>query len=192
MRARAALLLIASVIAVSACSGGGGSKAAAPTTTTVAPTTTTTTISPAQRRAIKARKAKAQLEKDKTAIRHVIEFLNTSFRTNWQTGYNSRASANYYVWSGRYTAVQCIDFWSKPEPFTEDAILHPETIVATPEWVDTIAGTGTVKPKGRVYSATVDYTVSLANGLYPQKQSQTVHVTVLPDGNAKQFIGCTA
>lgn len=185
MRLRSATLLAAvTVLLVAACGGNddGDTQAAtttastSTTTTTVQPTTTT--LSPEQ-----------QLEVDKAAIRHLIEYENTAYRVNPTEGAIARASANYFVWNGTYTAQQCVDFLLADggADIAVDTVLHADTIVATPEWVDPVLGT---PPEGRVYSYTVDLTVRHVPTGVSDKRTSTVHASVLPDGTAKQFFDC--
>jgi hypothetical protein len=183
----AAILAVCSlaVLNVSGCSSSSKSaKAAAKatvSTTTTKSTTTTTTVSPAM-------KAAAQLANDKAAIRHLIEYLNTAYRVSIADGVRAEVASNYLVVVGVFTASQCVAFENTVNArLTFDQALRQDTIEPAPGWVDPDLK---AVPKGRIYSYTVDVTITNAAAGVSNTAASTVHATVLPDGTAKQFTGC--
>jgi len=88
------------------------------------------------------------------------------------------------VFVGHDIAAACIASWQGQHVGLIDDVFHPDTVVATRNWIAPYVG----KPKGRVYSFTVDETVSDPNGqLPPSTQTATVHATVMSDGIARSF-----
>jgi len=175
------LRVFAAVFTVVATAGCGIVKSNAVSTSTTA-TTPTTTITPA----IQAARLK---NLDRSAIRTMIEAQNTAYRTGLGTGFDAEAAADYYVLVGHDTGAACIASWQRQHVGLIDDIFHPDTVVATPNWIAPYVG----KPKGRVYSFTVDETVSDPNGqLPPSTQTATVHATVMSDGIARGFDDCEA
>jgi hypothetical protein len=168
------------------CSGSGTSSggaqettaSVAASTTTVPPTTTTTS-------------AEQQLEADKMAIRHQIEYLNDAYRQSVGAGINALAASNYHVLNGSYTAEQCTAFYSAEggDQIAVDWVIDNETILPSPGWT-TAAGGKQGIPDGRVYSFNVDATTTHVPSGQRDTETRTIHATVMPDGTAKMFWAC--
>jgi hypothetical protein len=178
----ASILTVCSLALLTAVGCSSSSKSAAPKpTASTKTTTTTTTVS-------RAVKAAAQLADDKAAIRHLIEYLNTAYQVSIADGVSAEVASNYLVVAGVFTANQCAAFENTVNArLTYDQVLRQDTIEPAPGWVDPDLK---AVPKGRIYSYTLDVTITNAAAGVSNTAASTVHATVLRDGTAKQFIGC--
>ena len=198
----ALLLLTAAVLA--ACGGAIATVTSQPaatssvtlaTTNTIAPTTTTTTNAPTTTLAPSTTAApttttvspqqieRAQLEADIALIQTLFRSYSDSWFGGTESGYQSLADHNY-------PGMECtVDdyrtFWGLPEGWTEEFVLHPDTVELHPEWILPNAG---VSPAGRIYIHQVTMTYD-EPGFDPSAKLQEVHTAII-GGEAFFFVPC--
>jgi hypothetical protein len=155
-----------------------------PTSTTVAPGATQPTTPAAPTTPDASTPAR-----DLAAIQAVVDKLNAAFAKSVAAGIVSSEKANYWVGAGVYTAAACGAFEARAGQgvVAERLVLHPESFVATPGWVDPVVRS---VPAGRIYGIRVDEIQTLASTGQQRSQTAGIHATVLPDGRARLLLRC--
>ncbi len=124
-----------------------------------------------------------------TAIQKTVDDLNRAFATSVSSGVMNSAVANHWVATGVYTGNECISFEMARGQgvVSEHLTVHPETLVATPGWVDPVIGG---VPAGRIFELAIDETQTLVTTGQQRGRTLWIHVTVESDGNARLFLRC--
>jgi len=143
------------------------------------------------RRAAAARLAasRANPEADLAAIARSVNRLNAAFGRSVRRGIARAAASNYWVAARVYTRRECRAFAADAGEgrVAEMLVLHPETLTATPGWVDPSVGR---VPNGRIYAVGVDEIQTLVPTGEQRVLSQQLRATVGRDGRARFLFRC--
>ena len=126
---------------------------------------------------------------DLAAIQRTVARLNSAFRASVATGITSSTTANHWVVAGVYSGDQCAAFEAARGQgiVAEEIVIHPESLVRTPGWVDPVIGR---VPQGRIYQVVIDEIQTLVTTGQRRGRTIPIHVTVKPDGNAHLVLRC--
>jgi hypothetical protein len=126
---------------------------------------------------------------DLVAIQRTVARLNAAFRASVATGITNSTFANHWVVAGVYSGDQCAAFEAARGRgiVAEELVIHPESLVRTPGWVDPVIGR---VPQGRIYRVMVDEIQTLVTTGQRRALTMAIHVTVRPDGNAHLVLRC--
>src|SRR5262249_19430964 len=93
-------------------------------------------------RAARLAASRATPEADLAAITRSVNRLNVAFRRSVRQGIVRATALNYWATTGVYTRRQCRAFAADAGEgaVAEMLVLHPETLTATPGWVDPAVG----------------------------------------------------
>jgi len=139
--------------------------------------------------AVRLAALRARPESDLAAITRSVNRLNTAFGRSVRRGIARAAASNYWVMAGVYTRRECRAFAADAGEgrVAEMLVLHPETLTATPGWVDPSVGR---VPSGRIYAVGVDEIQTLVPTGEQRVFSQQLRATVGRDGRARFFFRC--
>ena len=128
-------------------------------------------------------------EADLAAITRSVNRLNVAFRRSVRQGIVRATALNYWATTGVYTRRQCRAFAADAGEgaVAEMLVLHPETLTATPGWVDPTVGRA---PGGRVYLVGVDEIQTFVPTGEQRMLAQQLRATVGRDGRARLFFRC--
>ena len=129
-------------------------------------------------------------EADLGAITRGVNRLNAAFGRSVRGGIARAAAMNYWAVRGVYTRRQCRAFAAGRGQgrVAEQLVLHPETLTATPGWVDPAVGR---MPGGRMYLVAVDEIQTFVPTGEQRVVPQQLHATVGHDGRARFFFRCS-
>jgi hypothetical protein len=124
-----------------------------------------------------------------TAIQKTVDDLNNAFATSVSAGVVNSTVANHWVATGVYTGDECISFEMARGQgvVSEHLTVHPETLTASPGWVDPAIG-GVAA--GRIFELAIDETQTLVTTGQQRGRTLWIHVTVDSAGNARLFLRC--
>ena len=124
-----------------------------------------------------------------TSIQKTVDDLNAAFGTSVSSGVMNSTVANHWVGTGVYTGNECVSFEMARGGgvVAEHLAVHPETLSATPGWVDSVIGQ---VPQGRVFQMAIDETQTLVTTGQQRSRTLWIHVTVQSDGKARLFLRC--
>jgi hypothetical protein len=124
-----------------------------------------------------------------TAIQKTVDALNAAFAASVSSGITNSVVANNWVGYGAYTGTECVSFeLSRGQGMvSEHLAVHPETLRATPGWVDPVLGK---VPQGRIFQMAIDEIQTLVPTGTQRGRTLWIHVTVLSDGNARLLLRC--
>jgi hypothetical protein len=133
---------------------------------------------------------RATPESDLAAITRSVNRLNAAFGRSVRGGITRAAALNYWTASGVYTRRQCRAFAADlgEGRVAEQLVLHPETLSATPGWVDPAVGR---IPGGRIYLVGVDEIQTNVPTGEQRVLPQQLRATVGRDGRARFFFRCS-
>jgi len=126
---------------------------------------------------------------DLARIERSVNRLNAAFDRSVARGIARSASLNYWVSRRVYDRADCIAFESSlgERAVAERLVVHPETLRATPGWVDTAVGR---TPGGRIYAVAVDEIQTFVPTSEQRVTLRDLHATVGRDGRARLFFRC--
>jgi hypothetical protein len=139
--------------------------------------------------AVRLAALRATPESDLAAITRSVNRLNAAFGRSVRRGIARAAAMNYWTATGVYTRRECRLFAANAGErlVAEQLVLHPETLTATPGWVDPVVGR---TPAGRIYLVGVDeIQTNVATG-EQRMLGQQLRATVGRDGRARFFFRC--
>ena len=139
--------------------------------------------------AVRLAALRATPESDLAAITRSVNRLNAAFGQSVRRGIARAAAMNYWAATGVYTRRQCRLFAANAGErlVAEQLLLHPETLAATPGWVDPAVGRA---PGGRIYLVGVDEVQVFVPTGEQRVLSQQLRATVGRDGRARFFFRC--
>jgi len=140
--------------------------------------------------AVRLAALRATPEADLGAITRGVNRLNAAFGRSVRGGIARSAALNYWAVTGVYTRRQCRAFAADlgEGSVAEQLVLHPETLTATPGWVDPAVGR---MPRGRIYLVGVDEIQTLVPTGEQRVLPQQLRATVGRDGRARFFFRCS-
>jgi hypothetical protein len=140
--------------------------------------------------AVRLAALRARPESDLAAITRSVNRLNAAFGRSVRGGIARSAALNYWAVTGVYTRRQCRAFAADlgEGSVAEQLVLHPETLSATPGWVDPAVGR---MPRGRIYLVGVDEIQTLVPTGEQRVLPQQLRATVGRDGRARFFFRCS-
>jgi hypothetical protein len=139
---------------------------------------------------VRARRARASNPAgDLAAIERSAARLNGAFDRSVARGIKRSAGLNYWVAAGVYDRAVCMAFAAESGEgvVAETLVVHPETLQATPGWVDPAVGR---IPKGRIYSVAIDEIQTLVPTGEQRVALRELHATVGRDRRARFFFDC--
>ncbi len=177
MMRRVIPVLIVPLALVAGCSSGHSSAAPATTTTSTTGSPPPSTDAPER-----------IVGRDLLAARRAFNYVDRAFSFHLVDGQQALAAADYYVWSGHERERACVAQWTQGSGGTTRVDLNgPSSWASAPQWQDPVVG----RPQGRVYAARAHVTLTDTATGRRSRSVQPMHVTVLPNGEAKLFISCT-
>jgi hypothetical protein len=124
------------------------------------------------------------------AIQQTVDDLNRAFTTSVSSGVMYSTVANHWVGTDVYTGNECISFEMARGRgvVSEHLTVHPETLAATPGWLDPAIGK---VPAGRIFALAIDEMQTLVTTGQQRGRTLWIHVTVESSGRARLFLRCT-